>query len=361
MLNVYVLGVATAPASRRRDDVRLEELVYDTAKRALDDAQVTQAALDSVTLGSSDELDGRPISSMLMASPAGGFQTDEIKVSDSGLTALCLAAARHASGDFDLGMVSSWCKPSKADVPVVMNSRADPFYLRDLGVDDLMTDALFAQAVADEFGIDDAELAERAAAGRRRAARNPRGLGSEVSVGDLGGYLATPIREAHRAETTDGAASLVLASERWLARHPDKRPIARLAGVGWSNDSYSLDRERLRGLKSARSAWNSALRMAGGDTRPDVIEFESPTVFHEAAYERALDVGDAAISPSGGVYAQNPLAATGLVHAVEAVLQVSDRAEGVQVPGARRAVAHSCHGFAQQGNVFAVFDRTGEN
>jgi hypothetical protein len=91
------------------------------------------------------------------------------------------------------------------------------------------------------------------------------------------------------------------------------------------------------------------------------VELECPTVFHEAAYVRALDLGDAVVSPSGGVYAQNPSTATGLVHAVEAVLQVSDRAASVQVSGAQRAVAHSCHGFAQQGNVFAIMDRVGEH
>ena len=48
---------------------------------------------------------------------------------------------------------------------------------------------------------------------------------------------------------------------------------------------------------------------------------------------------------------------TGLVLAAEAVLQVAERAGTVQVTQARRAAAHGCHGFAQQGNVVAVFER----
>ena len=43
----------------------------------------------------------------------------------------------------------------------------------------------------------------------------------------------------------------------------------------------------------------------------------------------------------------------------EAVLQVSGRAGPVQVKGARRAVAHQCHGFAQQGNAAVVFEGAG--
>jgi acetyl-CoA acetyltransferase len=364
MTEVYVLGVAAAPAASSRDDVRLEELVFHTARTALDDAKVSRSALDNVTLGACDELDGRPISSMLMATPAGAYQTDEIRVTDSGLTALCLATARLASGDFDLGMVAAWCKPSKTDISVVMNLRSDPFFTRDLGFDDVVTDALFAQAVTEAFTIADDELAERVVAGRRRAARNPRGIKAPVpSQREVAtaGYLATPVRTAHRAPSTDGAACLVLASQKWLARSRGHRPLARIAGVGWANDSYALDRQRLSALGSARSAWSSAMGMAGGDTKPDLVELECPTVFHEAAYVRALDLADTPVSPSGGVHAQNPLTATGLVHAVEAALQVSDRAGEVQIPGARRAVAHSCHGFAQQGNVFAVFERVGGN
>ncbi|GAA4025172.1 thiolase C-terminal domain-containing protein [Streptomyces plumbiresistens] len=363
MTDVYVLGVATAPAARRRDDVRLEELVYATARAALDDAGVRRAALDNVTFGACDELDGRPISSMLMAAPAGAYQTDEIKVTDSGLSALCLATARHASGDFDLGLVASWCKPSKTDVSVVMNIRSEPFFTRDLGLDDLTTDALFAQAVVREFGISEEELTERVVAGRTRAARNARGVLDPVpsaAAVESGDFLATPVRATHRAEATDGAAGLVLASERWLDRHPGHRPLARIAGIGWASDSYTLDGRRLSGLRSARTAWAAASRMAGPEQPPDLVELECPTVFHESAYVRALGLEDVPVSPSGGVHAQNPLTATGLVHAVEAVLQVSDRAGEVQLAGARRAVAHSCHGFAQQGNVFAIFDRMGE-
>jgi hypothetical protein len=359
--DVFVLGAAVASAAPRRDDVRLEELVYHTTRAALDDAGVSRRALDNVTLGASDELDGRPISSMLLAAPAGAYQTDEIRVTDSGLTALCLATARHASGDFDLGLVAAWAKPSKTDVPTMMNARSEPFFTRDLGLDDVVADALFAQAVSEEFKLEESELTERVVAGGRRAERNARaarGRGLTARQVEAAEYLATPLRASHRPAMTDGAACLILASGRWLARNAG-HPLARIAGIGWASDSYRLGRQRLAGLHSARSAWASAMRMTGDGIRPDLVELECPTVFHEAAYVRALGLGSTMVSPSGGVHAQNPAVATGLVHAVEAVLQVSDRAGDVQVPEARRAVAHGCHGFAQQGNVFTVFDRIG--
>jgi acetyl-CoA acetyltransferase len=115
-------------------------------------------------------------------------------------------------------------------------------------------------------------------------------------------------------------------------------------------------------MHSARSAWQSALQMAGlkdaGEL--DVIELEAQTGYHEAAYVRAFGITDEdCLSPSGGAFAQNPLFCTGLVNAAEAVLQVSGAAGAVQRPTVRRAAAHSCHGYAQQGNVVVLFESVG--
>jgi acetyl-CoA acetyltransferase len=166
----------------------------------------------------------------------------------------------------------------------------------------------------------------------------------------------------HRAPLTDGAVSIVMASERWLRAHPEHRPLARLAGVGWATDSYRLDRERLSALKSARLAFRNACRMAELESAEDInlFEFESQTGYHEAAYVRALGLSSsAAVSPSGGAFAQNPLFCTGLVCAAEAILQVAGQAGTTQINDVHRAVAHSCHGFAQQGNVFMIFEKAG--
>jgi len=63
-LNVYVIGVATHAAATAERSLRLEEMAYRTSRAALDDARVTRAQLDHLTIGACDELDGRPISSM---------------------------------------------------------------------------------------------------------------------------------------------------------------------------------------------------------------------------------------------------------------------------------------------------------
>ena len=218
-MSVHVLGLALHKPADRIDDLRLEEMVYRTARAALEDAGVTRGQLDSVTLGACDELDGRSISSMLMAMPAGAYLTDEIKVTDSAATALCLATARILSGDFHLCMVASWCKSSKTDVEAVMRLRGEPFFTRPFGLNMTLADALFAQAVAGRFGIAPEEAASRVVAGYERASRNPRGVGRAIpTVAAIAGseWEATPLRRGHRAPMTDGAVCMVLASGKWL-------------------------------------------------------------------------------------------------------------------------------------------------
>ena len=361
-MSVYVLGVAMHPPSRAERSLRLEEMVYRTSHAALADAGVERGQLDSITIGACDEMDGRPISSMLMTAPAGGYQTDEIKVTDSGASALCLAYARFLAGESHVGLVASWCKSSKTSVETVMRLRADPFYTRPLGVGMAVGDALFAQAVGAEFELGEAEVAERVVNAYTRAKPNPRGMGYPVPAIDSvneSDWDAIPLRNAQRAPLTDGSISIVLASETFMDANPDYKPLARIAGVGWATDSYRLDERRLRSMNSARTAWQAALGQAGlNDANDlDVIELESQTGYHEAAYVRAFDIRNAAsISPSGGPFAQNPLFCSGLINAGEAILQVANRAGAVQRPNVKRAAAHSCHGCAQQGNVVMVFE-----
>ena len=266
------------------------------------------------------------------------------------------------AGESQLGLVASWCKTSKTDVESVMRLRADPFYTRPLGIGMTVADALFAQAVTAEFGVGEAEVAQRVVDAYTRALANPRGMRYPVPTVDSvneSACDAMPMRNAHRAPLTDGAISIVLASKDFVEAHPTCNPLARVAGVGWATDSYRLDQARLRSMKSARTAWDAALDQAGlSDANDlDVIELESQTGYHEAAYVRAFDVRDpAAISPSGGPFAQNPLFCSGLVNAAEAILQVAGRAGAVQRLSVKRAAAHSCHGYAQQGNVVMIFE-----
>ena len=362
-MDVFVLGLALAPARIRAAGERLEELVWSVTRAALDDASVSRDEIEQVTLAACDELDGRSISGMLLAMPAGAYLKDEMRCTDSGLTGLALGATRLAAGAFGLGLVVSWNKSSTAPFEDVMRMRAEPFFTRPVGLNAAITDGLFAGAAAARHGITEDDATREVLAGAARATRNPRAvrrpLPSAIGVA-ASPYLAFPLREGHRAPLTDGAVAMVLASGAWLARHGSARPLARLAGLGWSVDSYALGGERLAALASLRDAGTRAFDMAGIAARDlDVCELDSQTGWHAAAYRRAFPTLDPdAVSPGGGAFAQNPYFCTGLVNAAEAALQAAGRAGPVQRPRARWTAAQGGHGFAQQGNVVAVFEGT---
>lgn len=359
-METYVLGLALSPPHAALRSQRTEELAFETVRSALANAGVQRSGLDHVTLAASDEMDGRSISSMLMAMPGGSYLKDELRVTDSGLTGLVMGALRVASGRFHLGVVVSWNHTSQIDVDALTRMRAEPFALRPIGLNGVIADGLFAGAVRQRLELDEAAVGARIAVRRRQAARNPRALVRAEAAGDADEMLAWPLRASHRAPASDGCVAFVLASGQWLARNPGHRPLARIAGVASAIDSYRLDGERLGGMSLFDQALDEVLRRSGraSDALIDLAEVEAQTGWHDLAIDRHLaDRRVGALSPSGGVWAQNPLFCAGLVNAAEAVLQVAGQAGAVQVPGARFALAHGSHGYAQQGHTFVAFER----
>ncbi len=359
-MDTYVLGLALSPPHAALRSQRTEEMAFETVRAALASAGVERSAIDHVTLATSDEMDGRSISSMLMAMPGGAYLKDELRVTDSGLTGLVMGALRVASGRFQLGVVVSWNHTSQIDVDALTRMRAEPFVLRPIGLNGVIADGLFAGAVQHRLGLDEAAVVERIAARRRQAARNPRALQRAADGAGDDAPLAWPLRRGHSAPASDGCVAFVLASGQWRAAHPGHRPLARISGVASAIDSYRLGGERLGGMALFDRALDEVLKRSDRSAADaiDVAEIEAPTGWHDLAIERHLAerrVG--ALSPSGGVWAQNPLFCSGLVNAAEAALQVAGRAGDVQVPRARFAVAHGSHGYAQQCQTFVAFER----
>jgi acetyl-CoA acetyltransferase len=362
-MDVFVLGFAVHPPADRIRDKRLEELVFDTSAEALNRARTERQEIDHITLATCDELDGRSISSMLLAAPAGGYLKDEIKVTDSGLIGLCLAAMRIGTGRFNLGLMASWSKTSIAPFEDVMRMRCEPFFTRPIGLNASIADSLFAQALVSK-GIASEDRANAVTVDLSNiAAKNQNGVRRKpptVQEVTQSSYVGVPLRMAHQAPLTDGAVSIVLCSGKWLDARSTAKPLARIAGLGWAVDSYALSLDRLTALNSFRTSWNRALKQAAVRDAGslDAIELDNQTAFHALAYEQALDLSGApSVSPSGSAFAQNPYFCMGLINVVEAVRQLADLAGPLQIKQARRVAAHGQHGFAQQGNAVVVLER----
>ena len=361
-MNVFIIGVGVHSAATALNNLRLEEIGYKTARSALDDAGISQKEIDHVTLAACDELDGRSISSMVMAVPSGAYLKDEMRVTDSGLSGLQLGAMRIASGDLDIGLVVSWNQTSIGPMENIALMRAEPFYTRPIGLNFSISDALFANAYAQKYGIDELTAAQRVMARLEDARKNTRAvITAPMSLDDIVSSqpIAHPLRAGHRAPVTDGAVAMVLASGDWLKANPQVKPLARIAGSSWAVDRYQFDAQRLAGLGLFRDCLADVLKRSeiSSIEQIDVVELEAQTAWYDIAFTQALgSPANTSINPSGGAWAQNPFFCTGLLNSAEAVWQVSGRAGNHQVQGAKYAMAHSTWGFAQQAHGFMIFE-----
>lgn len=356
MIPVGIVGVR---AIRDPDaPTRLEELVFETAAGALADAGIGRDRLESVVLATSDELDGRSISSMLTAAPAGALLKDEVKVTDSGLHGLLLGVMRIQSGLFDVGLVVSWSMSSQAYVPAVQQTALEPFVERPVGAVDPIATGLVAHAYLALHGYGVTDLDARAQVKRREAGRPP-------APGD-GEYVAYPLKRCHLAPLVDGAAAAVTVSARALERFSFRHDPIWITGMGWATGAYSLARRRMPGWPALTAAAAQAFGRAGlGPGDVDFFELDDYAVIHEALALEALGVVPAgrglaalltgAVPPvnpvEGGGFSGYPLYCAGLYRLVRAV----ERMRGD--PGLDHGLVHGTTGIAAQGHAVVILSR----
>ena len=212
-------------------------------------------------------------------------------------------------------------------VATVMNARSDPFFLRDLGLDAATADALFAQAVSARLASSPGSSRNGCGRGTRRAERNPRGL-RRLLAGRCRDRLLQLRSDAGADDAPSGSHRrrrvLGPGVRRLAGREPRTPTAGSTRGVGWASDSYRLDGERLAAMGHfGVLAWSSAMSMAGEGRSVAAVELERPNPVSRGG----LCPGTRPWRDHGfafrGVYAQNPLVATGLLNAAEAVLQVA--------------------------------------
>lgn len=376
---VAILGVGMTKIEGAKKDQKLDDMVFEASSKALANASVTREDIDSVVISGCDELDGRCISSMLLAMPAGAYLKDEIKVTDDGCYGVILAAMRLMTGLFDLSLVVSWCKTSESPVSDVMRMRWDPFYHRAFGMNHITSTALMAGVYKSQYGIPLDIPARVVVKNRRNGARNHNAhLQKPTKLREVRSspVVSWPLRALDCAPESDGACALVLASAR--KSRELKREPAWLAGFGWATDSYYLGGRDLSDLRSLRIAAGTAYRMAKIKNplrEIDIAEISDFSSYHELmVYEglgfcspgRAQDLikegltdmeGALPVNPSGGLLSSNPFTASGLFRVCEAYLQVTGNAKDHQVQGVKRALAHGSSGFCAQGNAVFILSQ----
>jgi acetyl-CoA C-acetyltransferase len=405
-MKVAVIGVGQTSYGEKKNQ-SVDELVFEAAKKALDDSGLEREEIESVVTAGSDGLDGRAISNMLTAGGSGAYLKDEVKVSDGGIYGFVLGYLRVASGVFNNSLIVSWTKSSEASTDLVGNLAFEPLYLRGCGLNSITALAMQVSSYMNRTNAKDEDAVNVVLKNRRNGLNNPLAhLFQKPSRKEIDSsrFVSYPLRGSHLPPRSDGACALVIASEK-KAKSLMKN-CAWVLGLGWVIDGYydgeavaeprpgssSFYPSTSSGLRrlgtgpstklrtgvylpSLRKSSDMAYKMAGVKkpfSEINVAEVSDLTAYHEMMIYEALGFcrdgegkefirdgttkfnGRLPVNPSGGILSSNPVFASSLVRLAEGALQVMGKAGKRQVKNAGVALAQGFTGMSTQGSCVVI-------
>jgi acetyl-CoA acetyltransferase len=217
--------------------------------------------------------------------------------------------------------------------------------------------ALMASRHMHEFGTTREDLARVAVKNHASGAKNPKAQFRKAITLEkalASPMVASPLTMFDCCSTTDGAAALLLASERVARRYTDT-PVW-IDGSGAATDFLAAhDRPTMTTLAASVRASRMAYDEAGIAPRQihlaevhDCFTIAEVLAVEDVGLAKKGEGGKGAsipVNPSGGLKAKgHPLGATGAAQAVEVFEQLRGKAGARQVQGAEVALAHNVGG-----------------
>lgn len=377
-----VIGTGQTRYAASRDDMNTCELVREATALALGDAGLKPSDIDAVVIGSGADMFEGMSQSEHWTGPATGAVGKPVMRVQAGGTAGAAAtiAAFHqvVCGAFDIVLAISYQKLSELIDGPGLSLSYDPVWDSRLAMPLPVLGALQSRQYLDRHSRQAAEEhgAMVVSKNRANALLNPRAhLREAVTIAEVMASrpVAEPLKKLDCCPRSDGAAAILVASEKW-ARKACDRP-AWIVGTGTCSESRYVPHVDLAYPESCVRAAQQAYQTAWVYDPPaelDVAEVFEAFSFQELIWCEALGLcrpgegarmisegvssmeGPIPVNPSGGVLSANPIAAAGMARQAEAAMQVMGRAGEHQVPGARKALAHSWGG-ALQLNTVTIF------
>jgi len=375
---VAIVEVAQLPGAESGDNF-LHQL-YQVCREVLDKAGLPRKDVGTVISASSDVFHGGISCANAYYWDAGaGFLKSGTRQDGESLLAFQYGVMRILTGHFDTALVFGVCKGSEnPPTDAITHYFADPFYQRQLGLNETFAAALQMREYLDAWGVTEESCARVVVKNLGNALRNPYAhISRKVTVDEVmrSHPLMDPLKEMECAPQSEGFVALLLASEE-KARKLTAKPVW-FKGFGTSMDSFYLgDRNLLDG--QLRQAAKRAYDMAGirdPFKEIDVAEVTEPYAFQELLWCEDLGFcepgkgaalidggvteigGDLPVNPSGGVLALNPYVCRGLYRVAEVALQIKGQAGEHQLDRkVRTGLAHGTHGFAGQFHAVAILE-----
>ena len=279
----------------------------------------------------------------------------------SGSTALWLACNAIAAGQMDCALVLGVEKMCVPQLGLLDSGRTE--LDTQLG---LVTPASFAMRAmrhAFEFGTTRAQMAAVVAKSRRHGALNPLALFREhMTISEVLAkpVVADPLTRAECCAIADGAAAIVVVSDRLAERH---RRAVRIDGIVLRSGNYDKGSDMARWQTDIDTAAAAYERVGIGPRDLHVVECHDAFSIAEILHCEALGLcepggggplaqsgatelrGRIPVNVSGGLLSRgHPVAATGVAQVIEIVQQLRGEAGARQVENAAVGLAQCMGG-----------------
>ena len=372
------------------DQMDSEVLIADAVKDALADAGLAAEQIDAVVVGTFNGgfvNQDFPSSLAINAQPGLRFKPS-MRVENAcatGSAAIYSGMQAIRAGQADIVLVVGYERMNGLPTAQVGDVLLKCAYVKEESSSTGFAGVFagIAQQYFDKYGDASDALARIAAKNHHNAMANPyahvrRDLGFEFcnTLSDKNPIVAGPLRRTDCSMVSDGAAAMVLCSERALREYRFKRAV-HFKAAKQVNDYLPVSRRDILKLEGAQRAWQLALREANCSmadlslvethdcfTIAELLEVEAmglaapgqgAAFIRDGQTERG---GSLPINLSGGLKAKgHPIGATGVSQHVLAAMQVVGEAGDMQLDGARLAGVFNMGGVAVA-NYASILERS---
>ena len=374
-MKIAVLGVGCTKFGELWDKSLLD-LLGQSQLLALNDSNILPSQIDAIFTGNmcADSLVGQQ-NLGVAASNLLNLSVPSVRVEAacaSGAAALSAGINALMSGQAEVVLVNGVEKmtdASIADITKSLMTAAAGELEAFVGATFPALSALIARAYICEFGVERKHLAAISVKNHFNGSLNPIAhIQKKIDLKTVlnAPMVADPLSLLDCSPMSDGAASIVLATENFAKKHFGKKskfhPVFITASASATDTLALADRESLIECKATRLAAQKAFKQANiTHKNVDVLEVHDAfTVAEMIALEdlgfckkgqaKNLD-GSLNVNPSGGLKSRgHPVGATGIAQVVEIVQQLQGRCGERQVKHAKIGLCHNMGGIGS--NVF---------
>jgi acetyl-CoA C-acetyltransferase len=367
---VAIIGVGYTGFRALTPEVSYKELMYEAAVKAYDDAGVDpRSDIESFVTVAEDFNEGTSIFDEYVPDQLGAVLKPVHTISGEGLHGFIAAYMQILTGAMDIVAVEGHSKASNILTPNhIMAYAMDPIFNRPLGANPHFIAGLEMNRYLSETGTTREQCARVVAKNKYHALYNPNAAyGANIQFQDVleSEFVSWPLSRLDISPHADGAVVMVLASKERAEELSDV-PIW-IRGVGWCNDSFSLENRDWSSAVYAAKAGEMAYGMAGIRSpwqELDFAEIDDTFSYKELQHMEALRLcrpgeagvlveegmteigGEFPVNPSGGSLGVGHLLdASGLARLLEVVLQLRGEAGQRQLPDVATGLAFGWRGL----------------